>query len=501
MLARKAILNFFAAILDQFTRVAIVLFLSPLILYSLGDVIFGYWQVLLRSSNQLQPLDGRPSELLKWKIAQIQSDDEVENRKNQIGSAITIWAIFLPLLVSGAGLFFYFLPHWIGVEKELVLSIQISGWILSLNLILLGAISLLDAVFRGMNIGYKRIGLMSLCLLIGGALSAFVIVQGGGLIHLASMQVVSNGLYLALFFSVVKSNLPWIGINWQSRIVLKKYLSQSLWFMLWAFVSTGIFLGDILLLGFFCDAELVAKYAVTSFAVQSIVVIIVTAVMAVLPGIGKILEQKDFNKAQSAWREAKHYVNWLVAVIASLILLLNESFVGLWVGDLRFAGTLENILIVLCGVQLVYIRQDAAIINLALNIKEKVMLGSICLAVTVLVSIALLPQYEIVGLCIALFLGRLILVTRFPRVIQTLLRSEHSIHGLSMKNILAQIVLMALAWNIGQLLVIESWFMLILMGLFSGLILFICGFFLFVPKNIRASAFGRLRSLQNGSSV
>src|SRR5690606_36317842 len=100
------------------------------------------------------------------------------------------------------------------------------------------------------------------------------------------------------------------------------------------------------------------------------------------------------------------------------ILLFNNAFVQLWIGEEHFAGSVENFFILLIAVQFIFFQTDSLIINVSLDLKMKVLLSLIASSVTFLLAYVLVPEYQIVGLCWSIFLGRLILTMGYPLIIR-----------------------------------------------------------------------------------
>jgi O-antigen/teichoic acid export membrane protein len=110
--------------------------------------------------------------------------------------------------------------------------------------------------------------------------------------------------------------------------------------------------------------------------------------------------------------------SWLLlAAIGSTILIWNRSFIHLWVGDQHYAGTLANLLMVMMIVQLIFIRNDSYVIDLTLELREKVVMGVVAAVVSIALSAILIPRLGIAGLCLGMILGRLSLTISYPIVI------------------------------------------------------------------------------------
>jgi O-antigen/teichoic acid export membrane protein len=486
MLTRKAILNFLAAVVDQVARIGVQLVVIPIILLGLGESMFGYWQILARSVQQLLPLDGRSPEALKWKIANLQLDDAVEERQFQVTCALIIWLLHLPLLILACWLFFNYMPSLSDVSLQDLEMAKFAGWILIFNIVILGLTSLLEAAFRGMNIGYKRVGILALSIVVGGVLTVYAVETGGDIRAVAMAQVAASFFYLVIFFSVVKKYLPWLKLRRPSSGQVKDFYSVSIWFMLWEVFSKGIFLGEIIILGLFASSELVASYAITAFAASTVSVVVVTAIAATLPGFGSILEKKEYEKAAKLRKESAAYISFLIFSIGCLVLLLNESFVNVWVGGKQFAGPVENILIVITAMQLVFIRKDASFINLGINIKKKVLLGLVSLITCLAMGSIFIPEYGIVGLCVSMLIGRLPLSYSFPKISQSIVREKTSICDVNFFKLSLKLSVLVFCWFVGQQILFHAWIDLIFGGALISVVIFSIYLFLMPVENRQA---------------
>nr|MBA3764636.1 hypothetical protein [Actinomycetota bacterium] len=114
-LTKKASLNSVATGINQGARALVGFVVNPLLLRYLGDVSFGNWQVVHRLIGQTNPAGGRPSEALKWFIAHRQSSDDVEMKRQAVGSAIVVWLIFIPVLLPIGAVVGWFAPIWLDV--------------------------------------------------------------------------------------------------------------------------------------------------------------------------------------------------------------------------------------------------------------------------------------------------------------------------------------------------------------------------------------------------
>jgi O-antigen/teichoic acid export membrane protein len=416
-LTHTAYLNGFASLIDTVVKGGVMAFVTPILVAGLGSSLFGIWQILGRLVTYMHAADGRPTQALKWVIANRQSIDDAETKRRHVGSAMGVWLLFLPLLTVISAVLIWISPHMTLVPAEQYTSIRVTCALLVVNFLLIQLVSLPEAVLRGMNLGYKRLGLQAGLNVVGGALSIGALYIGAGLMGLAAAQAILAALTGLLFLAVVKKYVSWYGVSRPSFAEVRSFLKLSVWWFAWTTIHKFIMASDIIILGVVASASAVTTYSLTGFAGITLLSLVTTVLAAVMPGLGSVIGQKQFERA-AMLRSEMMAASWLLlAAIGSTILLWNRSFVHLWVGDQHYAGTWANLLIVMMIVQLIFIRNDAYVIDLTLELREKVVMGLIAAVVSIALSAVLIPQLEIAGLCLGMILGRLSLTISYPFVI------------------------------------------------------------------------------------
>lgn len=460
MLTRKAILNALAAFIDQAARICVGFIVTPLLVRYLGVVDFGIWQIIQKMSLQLAVFDGRAAETLKWMVANEQSDEDHDKKRRSVGAAIVISLMFLPLLVIVNASWLWFAPDYIGVDASRAGLVRYGVLIMSFNIVLIMIFSILEAILRGVNKGYKRIGVLASILILGGVLNVFVVYLGYGIVGVASVQIAVSLLTLLTYLHVVRRHVSWAGVSKPGADDVSRMFGKAKWFTIWAFINIGIYAGDVILLGYFASSEVVSGYVLTFYAANIITVAILTAVSSVLPGLGGLVGKGELQRAANLRRESL-LISWILStIICSVLLVLNGSFIGLWVGEDAYLGDTASGLIVLSAFQLVFIRHDAFMLNMMLDIKSKVFYGSISLGLTVLLAFILVPDYGVVGLSVALLLGRLLLSVVYPYLIRRFL-SDTGGQTLGAKKYAVTLLLFLLCYYGGTALAIGTWWQLL----------------------------------------
>lgn len=472
MLTRRAILNALAAFIDQAARILVGFIVTPLLVVYLGVVDFGIWQVLHKMSIQLSSFDGRAAETLKWTVANDQSQHDEQKKRRSVGAAVTLLIFFLPLLILINAIWWWFSPDYIGVEQASVSLVRCCVLILSINLVFIAVFSILEAVLRGVNKGYKRIGVLALILILGGVLSVLAVSNGYGLIGLACVQIIISILTFITYYRVVRRHVAWAGIAKPRTEEVWGMFSKAKWFVLWAFINIGIYAGDIILLGYFSGSEVVSQYVLTYYAANMITVAILTAVSSVLPGLGGLVGAGELKRA-SLLRGESLLISWILsATICATLFALNKSFIHLWVGQDAYIGDLANIFIIFSAFQLVFVRHDAFMLNMMLDIKSKVFYGAISLSLTIILAFLLVPKFGVVGLSCALIAGRLLLTIIYPRLIKRFLTDSVE-YTFSPRKILVTLLVFVLCFYTSTYVDVDTWWALLFWGSVIGVFAFV----------------------------
>ncbi|MBU4259810.1 MAG: hypothetical protein KKB23_04410 [Proteobacteria bacterium] len=495
MLTKKVFYNMAAGFLDYGLKVAVALATTPIIIQGIGSQGFGIWQMVIRFGEQLAVTDGRSNESLKWLIAERQSEDDPGAKRRLFASALIVWFAFLPLFCLIGFLALWWAPRFVPEAALLGFDLRVAMGLTIIATILATFKSFSASALIGMNLNYKSMGVMALAHMIGGITVVAAVHAGLGLSGVAASQVVT-GLFGAIFtLWVAKRHIGWFGLERPRRLEIHRIFRISIWFCLWGVMESALS-SDIFILGILCSPQMVTNYAVTSYPIQIITLVIVMTVSAAMPGIGGVISGGDFNRASSLRKETLSY-SWLLGTaLGSSILFCNSSFVALWVGANRFAGHIETLCIVLLVLQMVFIRIDAAVINLALDIRRKVIFAFISAVITLLLSFLLVPTLKIVGLCIAMFAGRLVLSITYPKIVSNFLGAGSAQTPLRYFRLsVVTVLIFAGTWLAGKHIHMLNWPILILGAASSGFLSLLIAFFVGFGRNQRLVFLSRFRTL------
>ena len=418
-LTKKASLNAVASTAEQIARIIAGLVITPFLVTRLGDALYGTWQVLQRLIGHASPASGRPGEALKWTVAHDQASTDHEKKRRQVGNAVAVWFLFLPLLILIGGVLAWFSPIWIDVPSGSYPSARMAGAILVVDAVLFSLFYLPQSVLQGENLGYKRLGLSVILVIVSKSLLAMAVYVSAGVVAMAVATVAATVLWGVAYLYIARSRVVWFGIARPSLAEVRGFVRLSWWFLVWNLVMTIMLGSDVLVLGIVGSPELVTTYALARYLPQAITVAVATLIFAIMPGLGRLIGADDLRSAERIRGETMSLV-WLMTIVAgATVLLWVESFLRLWVGERYYPGAPTMLLIMLMVLQFALIRTDANIIDLTLNLRRKVLLGTVSAALSVGLAWFFLGflRMGIVGLALGFILGRAILSIAYPLMI------------------------------------------------------------------------------------
>ncbi len=467
VLSRRASLNALAAAVDYGARIGIQLALAPLMLSALGAGGFGAWQVLQRLVGHATPAGGRPGEALKWVVAHDQASTDTERKRQQVGTAIAVWALFLPLVVGLGLVLAWVSPALVHADSHQVWVVRGAAALLVLNLALLGLAGLPQSVLLGENLGYRRLGLSTTILLVGAGIAALTLRAGWGLTGLAVALVAGTLLNGATFLHIVRRQIAWWGIARPPRGAIRGFVGLSWWFLLWNLVMQVMKGADFIVLGALAGTTVVATYSLTSLVPQAVSDVVFMVISATMPGLGGIVGAGDTERAARVRAETLVFC-WLLSVGAgATVIAWLPGFLRLWVGARYDAGAGATVLICVMVVQFALIRVDSNVIDVTLRVRAKVLLGLTSAALTVGLGLLLVGPLDlgIVGILVALVLGRLPLTFAYPLLVARLLLLPRAWRiGVLWRPALTSAGLYVVAWWLRGHLGDPGWFALTVLG-------------------------------------
>lgn len=372
--------------------------------------------------------------------------------------AISILAYFSPFLIKDIHLDDFSL-------------IRIVFFLIGINLILTPLFGISESVLIGTNNGYLINYIKIFWIIINAFCMYLVVTTQNGIQELAYVVIFITTLKGFHIFILFRNKIKWFGIKKPKREELGKFFSFSSWKTVWSFIAKFFMSGEIIFIGILIGASAVSKYIFTGYIAITGIAISAIITSAISPGLGKMIGNNELISASRIINQLREALLAFSLLVASASLLLNKSFVNLWVGEDLFLGDIENLLIILLMIQLIILRSEAALIDLSLNIKKKVLIGLFSL---ILSSIFVVIFYNYfyaspISIFIGLFAGRLIMTIIFPLYTNHFVNIKENIKNRS-KSFFILIIILSLSYTIGVNQTFNSWLIFILFSLFEIII-------------------------------
>jgi O-antigen/teichoic acid export membrane protein len=406
-----------------------------------------------------------------------------------------VWVITLPILVILGCIGIWAVPSLIHTNKIYQLLIQITMSLMILGVILERLLSLPGNVLRGMNLGYKAMGLNTISILVGGFGSIAVIKLGWSIVGLAVVGIIGMVLTESIRFFVARKEIVWFRPRRPKKNEFVNFLRLSGWLFLSALGALLLNSSDVLIVGVLLGPSSAAIYATTGMVLSFIMSIATQMLTSGSPGISDICGRKDFLRLDKVRTELHILAFSLMTLVGVGVTILNRYFLQLWVGKGYYAGNTVNFLLIMIASQSLLCRLDGLIVDSVLDFKSKAI--SSLLGGSIIVGLGGLMTYQwgFWGVALAAWLTYLGLWLYFL----TLIRKRTGIgFGKYIHEIFWPMSLFAILMCGVSLLPLNpnpaNWIMFILYGVItaSGVMVLL---FLLMKKNHKALIYKRLQAL------
>ncbi len=457
-LTKRASLNAIQALLDYGGKLLVGFVVTPILVSGLGTSLYGVWEMLSRLIGYMSAADARPTEALRLLVATRQGLDDPAGHRRAVGSALVVWLIFLPLVVVIGTVLVWVAPLITKVAVDLHLAVYLTAALLVVAFLVSALASVPESVLRGMNLGYKRMGLQAALSGVGGVLMVVAVRRGFGLAGLGASQVVLGAVTGACFWLLARRYVSWFGVARPQRQEVRALLGISGWIAGGELVAKVSLASDVVILGAVVSSSVVTSYVLTGYAARLALGLHFIIVGSAMPGLGGLLGERQFGRAAGLRRELLAITWVFTTAFGATILLWNRSFLSLWVGQQLYAGGWVNLLIVVLTLQTALLRSDAFLLDAALQPRARVIISAIAGVLAVGGGVALAPYFGMIGVCLALLAGRAVQSLGYPILARASLSGSRRVPWQPLvRPTLASILLLGAAALAGERVLASSW--------------------------------------------
>jgi glycosyltransferase involved in cell wall biosynthesis len=496
-LTKLASLNAAAGVLDQIGRMVVETLIKPVLVNTLGKATFGVWTVLWRWNHYVWAMGGRSAQALQWVVANRQHTATDEERQRYVGASVVVWFMFLPVIAAMGAISAWAAPLLLHVPSAQAGAVRMTAGLLALDAALMTLLTIPKAVLSGQNLGHKRLGLTTILTLVGGGLTVLAVTAGLGVSGVALAHLVTTVLTGVLFWRVAKTYLPWFRAARPDRTMVRWFLGMSGWFTAWKIINQAMLAGDVVVLGLVGSVEDVTVLSLSRHVPEALMALMITAFQGVAPGLGGLIGAGEMATARTVRNEVFRFTWAACTAFGAAILMWNPTWLRLWVGGDNDPGAVGGMLVVVMIIQFIFIRTDAQIIDLTLQMRTKVILAFISTVVSLGgAAVALEAGYGIAGLAGGVIAGRMILTIAYPLIVGRAL-GQHVAEQLrgAVRPVVVMALFFAAAAVLGPRITTDSWFVLVAGSGATALVALVASAFLGLPSLRRRELVARARKV------
>jgi O-antigen/teichoic acid export membrane protein len=469
-LTRRASLTFVSSLLQQGARVIVGIVVTPTVVRGLGPELYGVWVMLQQTVGYLSLSDLRPMATLKFTLGVRQHLDDVEEKRRQVGAAMVIWAVTLPILLAVGAIAVWAAPSFIRTDPQYIWPVRFTMALLVLSIALDRALSLPANVLRGVNLDYKAMGLNAGTILLGGLLTVLAIWAGWGLPGVAGASVLGIVLSGGVRYLVARRVVSWFGMARPLWHELKDFARLSGWLFISALGWLLLFSSDFLVVGWVLGPKAAAVYAITGTVLRMSIGPLEQLLSSGSPGIVGICGRGEWDRVGKVRLEMHLVALAGITVVGVGVVTLNQAFLSLWLGEGFFGGQSLNFLLVLTTMETIIYRVDGVIVDAMLEFRAKTYISIACGAASILLGGWLASVWGLPGMALGIFLARLGSLVYLPRIIaQKGVPVISSLKSMVRPYLVAAIILV-IGYFTSSLFLVQTWLSLILSGALLSLL-------------------------------
>lgn len=496
-LSKRALKTFSSQILAQVAGLIAGLLFTPIIIRGLQAEMYGAWSMIQKSTGFLGFTNLNSMAIIKLQLGVRQHSSDVSEKRRYLGANMVQWFVLLPFMLLFVGLLGYYGPRFIPTTGNYEWSIRWTLLIMGTSVPLRQLLSLPGGVLAGQNLSYKAMGLNAFVLLFSSSLNVAGVLMGYGIVTLAFTTIIGIILTSALQLYVAKKAINWFGIEKPKCSELQNNLKLSILGSLTSVSGLLLTDADTIVIGMVFGPAIAAVYATTGALVRFSVAPVQQLLGSGNPGISYLAGKKEWNKIIRLRIEQYQMALMCLTSVGVVIIVFNESFLRLWVGEGFYGGPSLTLALVVMAILKQLVNVDAIPLDAVLQLKPKLMVMSFFGVMSLPFGYLLLKTIGLAGYSFSLIFCYIGILGRF----QFLLRKFNNIpirphlranlrSFMVTVTFLAGAVLLQQCTNIGHL----NWFVLIshsgMLSMFTGLIFFYVG----ISYDTRLSLKARARS-------
>lgn len=416
-LTTKAVLGSISQILQVIVRLFTGFVVTPLIIHGLGKELYGVWIMVQQALGYIELTDLRATSTMKFTLSVDQHRNDFRYKRQQIGASLVAVFYVSPLIIVSGIVAILFLPMAIKTNSGYMSQAQ---WALGIGIICIIVTefaSIPGNILRGMNLEYKAIGLQAIVAVITSSFVFAAAWYETGLIGLACALIVAPLITGIVQYIIIKTNIPWLGIEWPSKETIRRFWGQTMWIFL---ASLGYVMqnaSDLLLVGIVLGPSVATLYGTTGTVLRMFVEPLYAIIGAANPGIAGLCGQQAWRRVEQIRHEMHLLASFVMIILGVGVVTLNKAFISLWLGPTFYYSNELNFLLVIMALQNIPLRLDTMLMDGMLKFKERSISTMVTSAIGFAVGAFLARTNGINGLTVGIIIGRIFAILTYQIII------------------------------------------------------------------------------------
>jgi O-antigen/teichoic acid export membrane protein len=323
-------------------------FLSPFLVHRLGNSAYGMWMLVGSMAGYLQMLDLGVRSSLTHYVTGFHSKQEHAGASRAASSALVIFMGLGIIAVSAALAAAAHASKWFQIPEADQLTFAIVVSLAGLNV----ALVLIRGVYGGLLSSLQQFVLNNTidiaATLLFAASAVAIVLAGGGIIALASLQLLVTGASGTAYLVSCSKVYPKlrVSVGLCDRQSLRMIFQFSVYAFLMNICRQIIFYTDALVIGAFISVQAVTFYAIGSNLVNY-ARSVTSGISTTMPSKARALQAiGDMDSVKRALLNGVRFGSLTIFPIALTFLLRGRSFIELWMGPsyARLSGDVLSIL-------------------------------------------------------------------------------------------------------------------------------------------------------------
>ena len=349
---RVILKNVFSNWLGLFVHTAIAFILSPFLIHTLGKDIYGIWILVNAMTGYLGVLDfGVRSAVVKFTASYFAKKD-YKNLSNIISNILTVFLIIAVISLLVVFILFFYIENIFNIDSSEIASFRIVFLLMGLNLALVFPLNIFGGMISGLQ-RYEITNLISIVQVIVKAILIFVLLSRGfGLLTLAIITVILDQLKHIIFYIIIKKLTPDLRITWlkYEKSIVKDVLKFSIKSFIIVASNMVVYYSGTFLIGVFSVLANVTYYTVSWNLIDYLQKVIRRIAFVLTPAASEseALGKEDYLKTMYLY--STKYTLMIMVPAISILLILGDSFLVLWLGPDFQRSYLVLIILTIAGI-------------------------------------------------------------------------------------------------------------------------------------------------------